>query len=88
MIVSDLGIRCSESHASPPANATVNKNDASACGRPDCDWPGEASNDNEDYFVVEKVLGRSVSSDSGEERNYLWLIKWSGYVFQLLPPLR
>ncbi|KAL5498990.1 hypothetical protein ACEPAH_1508 [Sanghuangporus vaninii] len=60
-------------------NATIKKNDSSCCGRPDCEWPGEASNDNEDYFVVEKILGRSVADVNSPKRIYLWLIKWSGY---------
>ncbi|KAL5523009.1 hypothetical protein ACEPAF_1276 [Sanghuangporus sanghuang] len=60
-------------------NATIKKNDSSCCGRPDCEWPGAASNDNEDYFVVEKILGRSVADVNSPKRIYLWLIKWSGY---------
>ncbi|KAL5481050.1 hypothetical protein ACEPAI_9991 [Sanghuangporus weigelae] len=66
-------------HALPIANAGIKKNNSSCCGRPDCGWPGEASNDIEDYFVVEKILGRSVADVSCPQRIYLWLIKWSGY---------
>ncbi|KAL5522730.1 hypothetical protein ACEPAG_8748 [Sanghuangporus baumii] len=66
-------------HALPIANAGIKKNNSSCCGRPDCEWPGEASNDSEDYFVVEKILGRSVADVDCPQRIYLWLIKWNGY---------
>ncbi|KAH8113943.1 hypothetical protein DFH11DRAFT_285026 [Phellopilus nigrolimitatus] len=64
-------------------NSLHNKNIASTiCRRPDCDWPGKASDEIKDFFVVEKILGRAYSTlpdPVSGDTVYLWLIKWQGY---------
>ncbi|EJC99296.1 uncharacterized protein FOMMEDRAFT_148803 [Fomitiporia mediterranea MF3/22] len=60
-----------------PENA-VKGNAGNTCSRPDCDWPGEASNELEDYFIVERILGRS-TVNTATSFKYVWLTKWLGY---------
>jgi hypothetical protein len=46
------------------------------CQRPDCSFPGHAEDDGE--FVVQRIVGRKPTADANTD--YLWLIKWEGYV--------
>lgn len=61
----------------------MNASGKNKCCRPNCDWPHEASNDNEDYFFVEGVVGRSVVNKKKPGTKKLvpsWLVKWQGLV--------
>ena len=54
-----------------------------ACLRPDCDRPGAAEDTNE-YFV-ERIIGRrpyraEVDVEVTEPTEFMWLVKWDGYV--------
>ena len=54
-----------------------------ACLRPDCDFPGAAEDTNE-YFI-DRIIGRrpfnpAIDSSVKEPTDFMWLVKWDGYV--------
>jgi hypothetical protein len=54
------------------------------CARPDCSYPGHAEEEGD--FVVERIVGRKPTAD--DNNNFLWLIKWDGYMSLFTIPLR
>lgn len=67
----------------PIASQIVKASGIKTCSRPNCEWPHEASDDNEDFFFVESIIGRSVVNEKKPGRKKiepLWLVKWQGSV--------
>lgn len=42
------------------------------CARPDC----TASDDSDDIFFVERIIGRRTKVEGGVGKKYMWLVKW------------
>lgn len=58
------------------ATRRTERNCDDTCGRPDCGFPGHASE--KGLYTVEKIVGRKPQGDS--KSTFMWLVKWLRFV--------